>query len=115
MTDRFEDMDPVALAEECRKLEARINNPMTDNFLEAVRHESAHQTARWGAAHDRGKTAFDWFWLIGFLAQKAASAAVSGDAHKALHHTISTAAALMNWHAQIHHDAYIDTDPVDAQ
>jgi hypothetical protein len=94
-------MDPVALLEEVRKLDRRINNPITDDFLEGVRIEAAHQVSRWGAAHDRGKTPFDWFWLVGYLAQKAATAAVAGDREKALHHTISTAAALLNWHAQL--------------
>jgi hypothetical protein len=46
----------------------------------------------------QGKTPFDWFWLVGYLAQKAATSAVNGDAEKARHHTISTAAALANWH-----------------
>ena len=63
--------------------------------------EAAHQRERWGVEHDGGKTPFDWFWLIGYLAQKAASAAVAGDDEKAKHHTISTAAALANWHAQL--------------
>lgn len=101
MSDRFEQMDPVALLEECRKLERRINNPITDNFLEGVRIEAAHQIGRWGVAHDRGKTSLDWFWLIGFLAQKAAYADDHGNYKKALHHTISTAAAMLNWHSSI--------------
>ena len=43
----------------------------------------------------------DWFWLVGYLAQKAAFADIGGDREKALHHTISTAAALANWHAAL--------------
>lgn len=99
--DKYDDMNPVELLEEVRKLDARINNPITDDFLEGVRNEAAHQVGRWGAAHDRGKTALDWFWLIGYLAQKAATAAIAGNRTKALHHTISTAAALLNWHTHI--------------
>lgn len=99
--DRFDDMGPAALLEEVRKLDRRINNPITDNFLDGVCLEAAHQVGRWGAEHDQGKTPFDWFWLVGYLAQKAATAAVEGNQNKALHHTISTAAALLNWHAQI--------------
>ena len=102
MTDKYENMDPVALLEEVRKLDARINSPITDDFLKGVRYEAAHQVGRWGSAHDRGKTPLDWFWLIGFLAQKAVHAAQQADLDKALHHTISTAAALLNWHAQLH-------------
>ncbi len=78
-----------------------INTPVTADFMEGVPIEAAHQRVRWNADHDSGKTPFDWFWLIGYLAQKAATSAVAGDAEKALHHTISTAAALANWHAAL--------------
>lgn len=78
-----------------------INSPETADFMAGVPLEAAHQRARWGTDHDAGKTPFDWFWLIGYLAQKAASAAVSADFEKARHHTISTAAALANWHATL--------------
>lgn len=75
-----------------------INTPETADFMAGVPLEAAHQRERWGVDHDGGKTPFDWFWLIGYLAQKAADAAVRGDVDKAQHHTISTAAALANWH-----------------
>lgn len=101
VTDKYENMDPVALLDEVRKLDARINSPITDDFLKGVRYEAAHQVGRWGAPHDRGKSPLDWFWLVGFLAQKATHAAQQADLDKALHHTISTAAALLNWHAQL--------------
>lgn len=78
-----------------------VNSPETADFMEAVPLEAAHQRDRWGAEHDAGKSPFDWFWLIGYLAQKAADAAVRGDTDKALHHTISTAAALANWHGAL--------------
>ena len=78
-----------------------INTPETADFTAGVPLEAAHQRERWSVDHDAGKTAFDWFWLIGFLAQKAASSQVAGDTEKAKHHTISTAAALANWHAQL--------------
>lgn len=101
MTDKYEDMDPVALLEEVRKLDWRINNPITDDFLKGVRYEAAHQVSRWGVPHDRGKTPLDWFWLVGFLAQKVTAAVQQADIDKALHHTISTAAVLLQWHAQL--------------
>lgn len=92
----------AALALDGRDLrEAIINSPETRDFMAAVPLEAIHQRERWGSAHDAGKTAFDWFWLVGYLAQKAAAAAVGGDREKALHHTISTAAALANWHAAL--------------
>lgn len=78
-----------------------INSPETLDFMAGVPIEAAHQRERWGSSHDEGKTPFDWFWLIGYLAQKAATAAVTGDVEKALHHTISTAGALANWHASL--------------
>lgn len=78
-----------------------INSPETSDFMDAVPIEAAHQRERWGYSHDEGKSAFDWFWLIGYLAQKAADASVKGDVEKAKHHTISTAAALANWHAAL--------------
>lgn len=75
-----------------------LNTPEVDDFLAAVPAEASHQVDRWGVEHDAGKSPLDWFWLIGFLAQKAAAAAMAGDLSKAKHHTISTAAALLNWH-----------------
>lgn len=78
-----------------------VNTPETADFMAGVPLEAAHQRERWAAPHDAGKTPFDWFWLIGYLAQKAATAQTAGDLTKAQHHTISTGAALANWHAQI--------------
>ncbi|WP_347091705.1 hypothetical protein [Sphingomonas parapaucimobilis] len=78
-----------------------INTPETADFMAGVPLEAAHQRERWGADHDAGKRPLDWFWLIGFLAQKAADAAIRGDIKKAKHHTISTGAALANWHAAL--------------
>lgn len=78
-----------------------INTPETADFMAGVPLEAVHQRERWGAEHDAGKQPLDWFWLIGYLAQKAADAAMRGDLDKAKHHTISTAAALANWHAAL--------------
>jgi hypothetical protein len=75
-----------------------INSPETADFMAGVPIEAIHQRERWGSDHDAGKSPFDWFWLVGYLAQKAAASAVAGDTEKARHHTISTAAALANWH-----------------
>ena len=89
------------LLQEVLRLEQLINNPHTDSFLEAVRLEAAHQRERWGTVDDAGKQAPDWFWLLGYLAGKALNAAIKGHTDKALHHTISTAAVCLNWHAHI--------------
>jgi hypothetical protein len=81
-------------AAEFRRLDGLINNPHTDDFLEAVKLEAAHQRERWASDHDAGKTDADWFWLVGYLAGKAIH-----KPEKQLHHIITTAAALLNWHA----------------
>jgi hypothetical protein len=87
-----------SLTAELTELRRVLNTPETEDFAKGVVLEAGHQRQRWPSDHDEGKTPFDWFWLVGYLAQKAASAAVAGDADKAMHHTISTGAALANWH-----------------
>lgn len=94
----------VADAQAAHQLHALINNPHTDEFLQAMRLETAHQRDRWGEAHNRDKSAEAWFWLVGFLAGKCLRAVITGDRAKALHHAISSAAALANWHEAIKKD-----------
>jgi hypothetical protein len=86
------------------RLSALVNNPQTHEFLEAVRAEAAHQVERWGEAHDRSKSSENWFWLVGYLAGKALRSAITGDKEKALHHTISSGAALAQWFSAIKAD-----------
>jgi len=93
-----------AAAAEAQRLDALINNPQTDEFLGAVRAEMAHQVERWGEAHDRDKSASNWFWLVGYLAGKALRAAITGDKPKALHHCVSSAAVLGNWFKAVQAD-----------
>lgn len=90
---------------ELGRLRALVNSPETRNFLSGVRNEVAHQVERWGTVHDRAKEPADWFWLVGYLGGKALSAHIKGDTEKAMHHCISTSAALANWHAHIMHGA----------
>ncbi|UFX42165.1 hypothetical protein HAP47_0023175 [Bradyrhizobium sp. 41S5] len=80
---------------------AALFSPEIQDWFEGTRLEAGHQVIRFAAEHDAGKTAFDWFWLVGYLAQKAAASAVDGDVEKAKHHTISTGAALLNWHRHL--------------
>jgi hypothetical protein len=87
-----------------RELDQLINTPEIDDFLAGVRLEAAHQVERWGAAHDREKSAENWYWLVGYLAGKALRAAITSNRDKALHHCISSAAALLNWHKAIQRD-----------
>ena len=97
--DMMADAERVCI--ENQQLKLLLNTPELHDFAKGVAIEGAHQRQRWGASHDAGKTPLDWFWLIGYLAQKAADAAIRGDLDKAKHHTISTAAALANWHAAL--------------
>lgn len=95
---------PVVEAElrtEVDRLRGLLNAPELHDFSKAVVLEAAHQRERWPADGDAGKAPEDWFWLIGWLAGKAVRAAHDGDRDKALHHTISSAAALANWHAAL--------------
>lgn len=78
-----------------------INTPYIEDFITGVASEIAYQRETWGAAHDRSKSAENWFWLVGYLAGKALFSVIKGDREKALHHTISAAAALAQWHAAI--------------
>lgn len=88
-------------ATEIERLKGLINTPQVGNFLEAVQLEAAHQTERWSVEHDEGKSPPEWLWLLGHLASKACLAAVRSDLEKALHHTISSAALCLNWHAHL--------------
>lgn len=94
----------LVLAIRSYELDSLINNPHTAEFLPAVQLEAAHQRDRWGDAHDRGKSSENWFWLVGYLAGKCLRACITGDKAKALHHTISSAAALANWYEAIKRD-----------
>lgn len=100
--DEIHDLLHDALA--AHKLHELVNNPHTHSFLEAVKFEAAHQRDRFGDAHARGKSAENWFWLVGYLAGKCLRAAITGDKEKAKHHTISSAAALANWFEAIDRD-----------
>lgn len=86
---------------EVLRLTELINTPEIIDFVKAVQIEAVHQRERWGSAHDDGKTAADWFWLLGYLAGKALHSDKAGDTEKLLHHIITTAAACANWHAQV--------------
>lgn len=92
------------LAQEVSRLQNLISTPELNDFDKGVPLESAHQIDRWGEAHDRSKSAENWYWLVGYLAGKALRASIQGDRAKALHHTISAAAALRNWHSAIKRD-----------
>jgi len=85
----------LELATEVERLQALINNPHIDDFLEAVRLEAAHQRERWGDAHDAGKSDEDFYWTLGWLAGKGVR---FENQEKRLHHIITSAALCLNWH-----------------
>lgn len=97
----LDDEAAAKLTAERDRLLSLINAPELENFLRGTHIEAVHQVERWGEANDRAKRPADWFWLVGYLAGKALHALVSGDVDKALHHCISTSAALYNWHSAI--------------
>ena len=94
-------VEGIALIAEAERLDRLLNTPEIMDFVKAVPLEAAHQRERWDSAHDAGKTPADWFWLVGYLAGKALHSQTSGNIEKALHHVVTTAAALCNWHAAI--------------
>lgn len=102
LRDRADLLERAQKAEaEVARLTAILNTPSSAPFLEAAEAEAKHQVYRWGAEHDAIKTAWDWFWTLGCLGSKAAQAALARDWDKALHHTVTAAALLANWHRHI--------------
>lgn len=91
----------TAANETIGQLRKALNTPEIRDFAKGVISEAQHQRERWGSDHDAGKQPEDWFWLLGYLGGKCLAAQKAGDHEKALHHTISTAAVLANWHASM--------------
>ncbi len=83
---------------ELEAMAARVNAPEVNDFLEGARLEAEHQRQRWGTDGDTGKSPEDWLWLVAFLATKATQAARYNDRDKYLHHIVTSAAVLLNWH-----------------
>ena len=96
-----------------KQLEKLLNTPELIDFGKAVPLEAMHQRERWGGAHDAAKEPQDWFWTLGYLGGKAMRAHLDGDREKALHHTITAAALLANWHARILTDSATPTFTVE--
>lgn len=92
------------LLDEVNRYRELINSPETEDFMKAIPLEAAHQVERWGPDHDKGKSPWDWFWTVGYLAQKAAMSMLSGDLTKAKHHTITVAALMLTWHRVLQAD-----------
>jgi hypothetical protein len=72
---------------------------------EACRHAPCLPQDEYGVKRpDLAPEPQDWYWLLGWLAGKAVHAATTGDVEKARHHTISSAAVLLNWHRHLSMD-----------
>lgn len=108
----------TAMAEQLRQAteardaaEAKLNSPELIDFATAVVQEASHQRVRWPSEHDAGKGPADWLWLVGVLAGRALDHHKSANMwdgeesayhrEKAVHHCITAAAALANWHAHV--------------
>ena len=111
----------LAFKAQAERLDAIINTPELVDFPKAVMLEAAHQEQRWGSADREGKTPQEWFWLVGYLSGRALAhhkeaERLAGDPYgangtrdpsiayhreKAVHHTITAAAALAHWHASV--------------
>lgn len=96
-----QDRELAAARAEVERLRALINTPHTRDWFVATDIEAAHQVERWGTSHDAGKNPEDWFWLLGYLSGKALASFRAGDREKGLHHIVSSAATLLNWHRQV--------------
>ena len=84
------------LEEKFLALRAAVGEPLNADWFEGVRREFAFQADRWREP-DKIKQPEDWHSLVVLLASKAIAAQHCGDKDKALHHTISTGAALLHW------------------
>ena len=87
------------LGVEVNRLRTLLNTPELHDFAKAVVLEAAHQRERWGSDHDAGFTDLDWFWLLGYLAQKVCYPGATRE--QKLHRIITVAAAAANWHAAL--------------
>ena len=91
------EQDLARMTADRNRLQELINSPVTADFLEGVQAEVAHQVIR----GNDGKNHVDWLGTVCWLSSQAARAMAEGDRDRALHDTISTAAACANWHAHL--------------
>lgn len=87
------------------KIDEAINRPELHDFALAVEREAQHQRLRYAPEHDGTKEPQDWYWVVGYLAGKALRSHIDGDYDKAMHHAVTTAAVLNNWHARMREQA----------
>lgn len=90
-----------AAESEIHRLNAIIHTPESDDFLKGIATEAEYQRQLHGI--DATEARFDWvqyFWVTGYLLNKALAACKSGEdnGEKAKHHLTTTAALISNWH-----------------
>lgn len=83
-----------------KALEDLLHSMPIMNFLEAVQIEAGYQKIIW-PEQDKTKSAWDWFWALGYLSGKALAAEKANDKVKYLHHLVTSAALLANWHEAV--------------
>jgi hypothetical protein len=81
-------------------LKAKINTPELLDFMAGILLESAHARERW-AEEDKHKSHLEWYGTVGLLLGKAISAACNRETDKLLHHLITAAGAIANWHRAV--------------
>lgn len=100
--------DPYCVAKQQGQIEGfikavqiLINTPEIENFIEGLKTEAAHQTEKWGEAHEESKFPQDYSLVLDKLKGKQALAIWDRDIEKYKHHLITMAAVCHNIHRQI--------------
>lgn len=99
--DDYLDGETTELKKQIEKLNLLINNPELNNFIEAIKIESAHQTERWGREHEENSPPHHYVLVANKLLGKIATSIFDSDSDKFKHHCITLASMLHNCHRQI--------------
>lgn len=87
--------------DEINRLNSLINNPVLNDFVEAMKIEAAHQLERWGIENEERKPPHHYILVATKLLGKLSIAIWDRDIDKFKHHCITLAAELQNCHRQI--------------
>lgn len=79
-----------------------INTPEVNDFMEGVKLEAAHQTARWGEKDEHMKPPHHYIMVFTKLLGKMSVAIWDRDIEKFKHHCITMGAVGHNVHRQVH-------------
>ncbi len=78
-------------SKEIERLKALINSPQTDDFIEAIKTEAAHQCERWDDSQNNN---VDWLWRLAYISTKTVH---KEDQSKLKHWIVSCGALCLNW------------------